>query len=91
MHKTASGDLFTSCYTKQGWIYIGFMYDGGNWKTVVQKSWAGAFTDGTIIMSADDLENSEYFFTLSKDTAGTKHLNMLYKSNLVKYDNLITD
>ena len=62
------------------------MYENGELQKVVPKDWANVSTNAKILMSAEDLENSEYLFTLTLDSSGTKHLNMLYQSKLENYD-----
>ena len=34
-HKNAEGTMYTSCMTKKGWVYIGFMYSGGEYESTI--------------------------------------------------------
>ena len=87
-HKNKEGLLYTSCITKKGWIYIGFMYDGGNYQNTIQEAWRGALAEGTLIKCADDLEKNEALFVLHKKD-DKKKLSLLYQASLTDVSHLI--
>ena len=90
-HIHKDGSTYTSCMTKKGWIYIGFMYDGGKWETVVHETWRGAYTPGKQISIADDIENNKTLFVIHQAPEDNNpHLSMLYAGVLSNWDHLLT-
>ena len=78
--------------TKKGWIYIGFMYEGGNYKHTIQESWRGAHAEGKLVRYADDVENNETLYVIhKKEENGTERLclSILFKGTLERHDNLL--
>ena len=80
-HKTPDGSLYTSTVTQHGWIYVGFMYDGGKWATTVLEAWRTCHAEGTILRITDDIENNLTLFIIHKQE-NTTHLSMLYQKEL---------
>lgn len=67
--------------TKKGWIYIGFMYSGGEYEHTIQEAWRGAHCEGDLISYVEDLENNHTLWLIHRLNKKL-HLSIMYKSEL---------
>ena len=56
-YDTQKNVLSPACITKKGWIYLDFMLDDGNYKSVITELDKSFAIDGEIVKVSEDTEN----------------------------------